>query len=241
MEGDPNSVQDFLGIMTFIFERWEFIIGLIFGSAGTYTSIKISKKSKTNFSQKGAENASAQVVDSPNADLQVAHGDALRQEGRNGVLANVTNSPGAILNIAQPTIGNRDDALGPSNLEVPVIVAALDANQAHILKKIQETLSRLNIQSSFSDRYQSAINHLNNSNTQVCISEYHSAFLEIVPVLSDRDTYNTIAPPPENLLAFENSFAQIKAFMNSASHDHVALRTHVEAFESGLLILLGYL
>lgn len=241
MEADYQSSQFALDILSFFFDRWEFLIGILLGVSGTYISVVIKKKYKTDLRQKGDGNQGTQIIESPNSNPQSAQRDAMRQEGVGGVMATVNNSPGATVNIAPPRTASSDEALGPTSIQTPVTAVSLDVNQAHILNKVQEVLTRLSISSSFSGRYQNAINHLNNNSAQVCASEYHSAFLDVVPVLSERSTYGVTAPTPENLSAIDTAFTQIRTFMNGASHDHVALRTQIRAFEDSLLILLGYL
>jgi hypothetical protein len=242
MPDDQQSTQLFLDSLTFVVERWEFLLGVLLGGGGTYTTITFKKKQKIDITLDGDKNLTTQVIDSPHAEPQTAGRDAVRQEAQNGVLATFHNSPGAVMNVGTlPTVGRPEDVLGPITPQLRVTTVILGPGQEHILGKIQDLLNRLGVTSSFSDRYQSAIGHLNNNNAQVCASEYHSAFLEIVPVLRERETYSTTPPPPENLTAFENSFEQIRIFMNTASHDHVALRAQVTTFENSLIILLGYL
>jgi len=242
MQDDYQSAQLLLDTLTFIFERWEFLLGLLIGGGGTYTTVTLKKKYKTKLAQEGDGNQGTQVVDSPNAVPQTAQRDALRQEGQNGVLATVNNSPGARVTIGtQPRIGTPEEILGPNVPQPVALTASLDVNQAHILQKIQEVLTRQNVNSSFAGRYQNAVVHLNNNSAQVCASEYHAAFLDVVPVLRERTTYGTTTPLPENLNAMDTSFEQIRTFMNSASHDHASLRAQIRIFEDGLLILLGYL
>lgn len=242
MPDDSQSAQLFLDTLTFIFERWEFLLGLLVGGGGTYTTITLKKKNQAKLVQRGDDNQGTQIIDSPNASPQTGGRDVVRQDGEHAVHTSVTNSPGAVVNVGgQARLGSAEEMLGPDSVPATAVVASLDVNQSHILQKVQEILTRLNVNSSFSGRYPNAISHLNNNNAQVCASEYHAAFLDIVSVFQDRATYGTNAPSPENLTAVSTSFEQIRTFMSSASHDHAALRTQVRTFEDGLIVLLGYL
>lgn len=242
MQGDYQSAQFFLDVIGFIFDRWEFLIGLLIGGATVHISnkIQIKKKNQAKINQKGDENQGTEVVDSPSSPPQSGGRDAQRQEGQNGVLASIHDSPGAsiVLN-GEQKVGIPSEALGnPSTANTPI---SLNANQSHIFQKVQETLQRLNVSTTFQARYQSAINHLNNNNAQVCASEYHAAFLNAVPTLLERTTYGTNAPTDDNLTALRSTFEEIRTFMNGASHDHSVLRIAISNFENALMIILGYL
>lgn len=245
MEGDYQSAQFILDTLSFLFDRWEFLIGLLIGGGGasyfTY-KITIKKKNQAKIKQDGEDSQATEVVDSPNSPPQTAGGDAVRLDGDGGIRAVIHGSPGATINLgSEPRVGSSAEALGPNSVPSTPDVAALDLNQFHILQKVQEILQRLDISSSFAGRYQNAISHLNNNSAQVCASEYHSAFLDVVPVFLSRTTYSTEVPEETNLTALSTSFGQIRTFMSNSSHDSTALRTHVRSFEDSLLILLGYL
>ncbi|MEK7657964.1 MAG: hypothetical protein AAB366_02115 [Patescibacteria group bacterium] len=217
---------------------------LVGGVMGIYVENrwKIVKKVKSRINQKGYVNQAVEVIDSPHSSPQNAGGDALRQEGA-GVLASIKDSPGASINFAnnEPRVGSPDEALGTSSLPTESERISLSSNQAHIYQKVQEILQKLNKNTTFAARYQNAIRHLNSNNAQVCASEYHSAFLDVVPIILERSTYGSSAPTKDNLDALNKSFEQIRVFMNTSSHDDATLGNTLKSFEDAILILLGYL
>jgi len=217
---------------------------LIGGGIGIYVENRwgIVKKIKSRMSQKGHANQAIEVIDSPHSSPQNASGDALKQGGA-GILASIKDSPGASINFPnnEPRVGSLVEALRANSVSVESERISLSSNQTHIHQKVQEIIQKLNKNTTFASRYQNAIRHLNNNNAQVCASEYHSAFLEVVPVLLERSTYGDSAPTKENLDALNTSFEQIRVFMNASSHDDATLGTALRSFEDALLILLGYL
>lgn len=244
MQGDYQSAQFFLDIASFIFDRWEFLVGILIGGSAIHISnkIRIKKKNQAKLNQKGDGNQGTEVVDSPSSPPQTGGRDAQRQEGQNGVLASIHDSPGAsiILN-GEQKVGSSSEALGNPSTPPVNTPTSLNANQSHIFQKVQEILQKLNINTTFTARYQKAISHLNNNNAQVCASEYHSAFLNVVPTFLERSTYGTNAPTDENLTALRSTFEEIRSFMNATSHDDSTLRTVIRNFENAIMIILGYL
>lgn len=237
MDGDSIS------ILSFIFDRWEFILGVLLSAgASSYVTYKITikKNNHSKINQDGEHNQATSVNDSPSSPPQTAGGDASRQDGQNNGLL-IQNSPNATVNFGSPTIGDPAEALGPTPVNESLNAITLNYNQAHILNKVQEVIQRLNITSSFSERYQNAINHLNNNSAQVCASEYHSAFMDLVTVFVDQNTYTSQQPTTQQRTEFETSFTQVKTFMNDSSHDLNALRVHINRFEDSLIILLGFI
>lgn len=235
--------EDSFNILKFILDYWKFILSLLF-SIGTSSfityKITIKKNNHSKIDQDGKYNQATSINDSPNSSPQTAEGDASRQDGQNsGVF--IQNSPNATVNLGAPTIGDPAEALGPTTIAGNLNTTELNFNQTHILNKVQEVIQRVNITSLFSERYKNAINHLNNNSAQVCASEYHSAFMDLVTVFVNQDIYASQQPTIQQRTAFETSFTQIKTFMNDSSHDLNALRAHINSFEDILIILLGFI
>jgi len=244
MEGDYQSAQLMLDALTFLFDRWEFLLGLIFGGGGgSYFTYRVTteKKNTVSIEQEGEGNQSTSVADSPNSPPLTAGGHAARQDGPNGIMLAMNDSPGGTMHVNVPRTAGAEEALSPNPVPVTPNITALDNGQTYILEKVQEVLAALNISSSFGDRYQLAISHLNNNSAQVCASAYHAAFRDVVRVFLERSTYDNEAPSTENLEAFEEAFEEIRIFLNNASHDTQALRASIRSFEDSLMILLGYL
>lgn len=176
---------------------------------------KISKRFMSRIKQAGTANQAAQIVDSPGASI--------------------------VLSNSEPRVGSAAEALGSQPTFPTSTPVSLNVNQSHIFQKVQEALQKLNMNSTFQARYQSAVGHLNNNNAQICSSEYHAAFLDVVPTLLERTTYGANAPTDDNLTTLRGTFGEIRNFMNSASNDDSALRTAIRNFENALIVILGYL
>lgn len=237
-----NMPSDF-EIFQFIIERWEFLIGLLVGGGSLHVVNKIVIKKRVEQRQKGHDNQAQQVTESPGSNLQTGGRDAHRQEGAGGVLASINDSPGASIVVGnnEPRVGTATEALGSQPTFPTGTPVSLNVNQSHIFQKVQEILQRLNLNSAFQARYQSAVGHLNNNNAQICSSEYHAAFLDVVPTLLERTAYSTNAPTDDNLTTLRDAFGEIRNFMNSASNDDSVLRTAIRNFENALIVILGYL
>ena len=63
MQGDHQTAQLLLDVAGFIFDRWEFLVGLLIGGSATYISNKvlIKKKNQAKLNQKGDGNQGIEV------------------------------------------------------------------------------------------------------------------------------------------------------------------------------------
>ena len=162
----------------------------------------------------------------------------------------IKNSPGAnqfnqradhiVNNFNGVGVSTPNEALNSPPVSLGNARGVLTPNQLHIQSKIQQLFP--DIYSNFEPRYQNAICHLSQNNPQVCSSEYHAAFSNIVPAILARETYKGLSvPSEENLTNAKVPFLKLKKFMESSSTDGVKLQSIITNFESAVLILLGFL
>ena len=221
MQDDYQSAQLFLDTLTFIIERWEFLLGLLLGGGGTYTTITLKKKHETNLTQKGESSQAIQVVDSPHANTPAVHSST----GVTQLTAQrdiIFNSQSGI------AIGSRDV------VQQQVQISPLDSNRLFLCSEIERLLaSRNDIYNPQSD-YERTINFLSKSDRR-------NAATLILRIYMRANTYfqaaQYVRDENRNLSIVAESLTVIQAVHDGSGlqEDLNALMSNIETAVRGLI------
>lgn len=225
MQDDYQSAQFLLDTLTFIFERWEFLLGLVVGGGGTYkyTTITLKKKNQAKLALKGDSNQGTQVVDSPGANTPAIHSSTGVTQLTAQRDINVFNTPPGT------TLGTREDVLQQAQVSV------LDSDRLFLCAEIERLLASRNDIYNPQNDYERAVSFLSDG-------DHRNAATLILRIYMRANTYFQSAQYVRgeniNLSVVAESLSNIQT-LHSGVVSQVSLDTLLQSIESAVRDLIS--
>lgn len=219
---DPQSFSDYISWLGFLFDRWEFVLGLFAGGTVSQTYNHFVTKKK-NIMKPSAEAEKAQAVgvaDSDGASILTAQGDVVT-----GISTRVENSPGAIVTVGHPE--------SPSPTHLPE-----RTRWCH--DKLFSLLAGSTEGARFSTKYIAGFNFMSKKEVGLAASEYLGAWLILDEKLTNRESYRVGVDQAAQAI-FRDSFSKLSVFVSSGQNDIAELTNVINTLELTFAKLEPYL